>query len=182
MGHAVGLDHAGAFEVELVIPQIGEKADAAAEQDGDEVYVDFVEKASLKVLLGDVRGADGNVALARDGAGLLKGCFDAVSDDGPISAWSDMHVGRVVSEQKERSTNGVVTAPAVGDVEGAPSSDYRPAFKHFLDHGAAFRGWLEAIIGADALRTGGPPVEQPASAVSEWIAGTVVGASDETVQ
>jgi hypothetical protein len=50
VGDAVGLHHAGAFQVELAIPDIGEEGDASAEQDGDEVDVDLVQEACLRAL------------------------------------------------------------------------------------------------------------------------------------
>jgi hypothetical protein len=56
----------------------------------------------------------------------------------------------------------VVLAPAVGDVEGAPSGDDRPALEHFLDQGDDARGWPEAVVWADALGACGPPIEEPA--------------------
>jgi hypothetical protein len=51
----------------------------------------------------------------------------------------------VVGEQEEGSTRGVVAAPPVGDIEGAPAGDDRPALKHFLEHRAVETGDGDSI-------------------------------------
>jgi len=51
-----------------------------------------------------------------------------------------MAIGRGMGEEEEGSADRVVAAPAVGDVEGAPSGDDRPAGEHLLDNRAAAGG------------------------------------------
>ena len=96
--------------------------------------MDLVEKACLEVLLGDGGGSDGYVSRAGHGAGLFEGALYTVAHDGPIGAGTDVLVGRVVGQQEEGSARRVVTAPAVGNVEGAPSGNDRTAVEHLPDH------------------------------------------------
>src|SRR5580700_9658390 len=70
VGDAVGLDHPGAFQVELLIVDVVEEADATAEQDGHEIQVDLIEKTGPEVLLGDVGGADADGTVTGHRAGL----------------------------------------------------------------------------------------------------------------
>ena len=93
VGDAVGFDHAHAFEVELAIREVGEEANAVAEEDGDEVYVDLVEKAGPEVLLGDFGGADGDRPPVGNRAGLFEGALDAVGDDGSFGIGPDVLIG-----------------------------------------------------------------------------------------
>ena len=72
MGDTIGLDHTCALELEPAIIEVGEQVDAAAEEDGDDVQVDLVQKARLQELLGDGDGADDNVSPAGNGAGLFE--------------------------------------------------------------------------------------------------------------
>jgi len=176
VGHAVGFDYAGAFKVERVILKVGEEADAAAEEDGDEVEVDQIEKARSQVLLCHACGADGDVTVAGDGARLLESAFDAVGHDGAFRTGAHMTVGWIMSEQEERSTGRVAAAPAVGYVKRAPAGDDRPAAKHFAGDRPAARWWSETVVAGrtDALVAGGPPFEQPASAVPERVGRAVV--------
>jgi hypothetical protein len=47
VGDAVGFDHARAFEIELMSLEVGEHANAVAEEERDQVYVDLVDETGL---------------------------------------------------------------------------------------------------------------------------------------
>src|SRR5208337_4325536 len=99
-------------------------------------------------------------------------------DDGAAGAGADVALGRDVGEQEERGADGVVAAPAVGDVEGASSGDDRPTPEHLFDHRAAAGRGRETVVGADGLGAGGPPVEEPGATVAQRVARTVVRSGD----
>jgi hypothetical protein len=81
MGHAVGFDDVELFEVEGSVAELLKKANAAAEEDGDEVDGDFVEQAGFEALLGDIGGADTDVFVAGGPFGLDDGAFNAIGNE-----------------------------------------------------------------------------------------------------
>jgi hypothetical protein len=59
-----------------------EQADAAPEQDGDQVEVELVQESRSDALLHDAGGAHADVLVPGDRSGLLQGAFESVGDDG----------------------------------------------------------------------------------------------------
>jgi hypothetical protein len=68
------------------------------------------------------------------------------------------------------------------DVERAPAGDNRAAGERLLGHGPAACRRPEPVVRTDPLGASGPPLEELAAAVAEWVAGTIVRASDEAIQ
>ena len=99
------------------------ESNSGAKKNRRDVDVDFVEEASIQALLDGVSAVDPNGLPGSGGLGLVHGAFDAVGHEVDSRVGSRPSVGDVVGKDECRSP-GVISAPAVGDFEGASTGEH----------------------------------------------------------
>ena len=127
MCDADALDDGRVAEDDWGAGEVVEESNSGAEKDRGDVDVDFVEESSVEALLDGVGAVDSNGLPGSCGSGLVDGGFDAVGNEvhSRVGTWPP--VGDVVGEHKCRSP-GVVSAPSLGDVEGASAGKHGTQF------------------------------------------------------
>jgi hypothetical protein len=114
MGDTGGVDRVDGLELDLLGDAWVEveEADAAAEEDRDQVDFDFVEEAGFDELLDRLAAGDGNVLVARRRAGLLEGALDAVLDEGEgRPSLLDERIAGAVGKDEDRLVEGRFVSP-----------------------------------------------------------------------
>src|SRR5437016_6068689 len=104
-----------------------EESNSGAKQNRRDVDVDFVEEPSIQALLDGVGAVDANGLPGGGGFGLVHGAFDAVDHEVYSRVGSRPSGGDVVGKY-ECWSPGVVSAPAVGDLEGASAREHGTKF------------------------------------------------------
>src|SRR2546427_3863609 len=100
-----------------------EESNSGAKKNRRDVDVDFVEEPSIQALLDGVGAVDTNGFPGGGGFGLVHGAFDAVAHEVDSRVGSRPSGGDVVGKYECWSPS-VVSAPAVGDVEGASAGEH----------------------------------------------------------
>ena len=96
--------------------EVVEEPDSRAQKHRRHVDVNFVEEASVQALLNGVGAVDPDGLPGGCGSGLFHGAFEAVGHEVDGRIGSRPSGGDAVSED-ERWSPGVISAPALGDVE-----------------------------------------------------------------
>ena len=89
MGDAGSLDRVYAFQFELLRFQMIEQPDAATEQDGRDVDIDFINELGLEGLLQDTGSGDDNIFVSRCFLGLTNCAFNTIRNKGERRAFFD---------------------------------------------------------------------------------------------
>src|SRR3989441_10117100 len=100
-----------------------EESNSGAKKNRRDVDVDFVEEPSIQALLDGVGAVDANGLPGGGGFGLVHGAFDAGAHEVYSRVGPGPSGGDVVGKDECRSPS-VVSAPAVGDVEGASAREH----------------------------------------------------------
>jgi hypothetical protein len=197
VGHGGGLHHPGDLELGPPGAEVLEQPHAAAQEQGDHVYLELVEQPGPEVLLGDVRAAAHlHVPVAGRILGLLERRLDALGDEGEGGPSLLGHgLPRMVCEDEDRVVEGRVVPPPAVRVRVVlprplPAAEHPPphhrgagAAGRFLDElrvpaGLASR---EAVALAEGLEPECPLVE-PLAALAERLIEGLVRPGDEAVQ
>src|SRR3954463_6404396 len=93
-----------------------EQADAIAEQDRNEIDVNFVEQPGFDALLRGRRGGNGDVFITGGSFGLSNGAFDAVGHKRKRRSFPDPFLSGVMGHD-ETWSKGRIAAPALGKIE-----------------------------------------------------------------
>src|SRR5438093_6610991 len=100
-----------------------EESNSGAKKNRRDVDVDFVEEPRIQALLDGVGAVDANGLPGGGGFGLVHGACDAVAHEVDSRVGSRPSGGDVVGKYECWSPS-VVSAPAVGDVEGASAGEH----------------------------------------------------------
>ena len=103
--------------------EVVEQSNSGAEKNRRDVDADFIEEASIQELLDGVSAVDPNGLPGGGGFGLVHGAFDAVGHELDSRVWSRPSGGDVVGKY-ECWSPGVISVPAVGDVESASTGEH----------------------------------------------------------
>src|SRR4051812_39885030 len=107
--------------------EVVKESSPGAKKDRREVDVDFVQEASIQALLDGVGAVDPDGLPGGGGLGLAHGAFDAVGHEVDSRVGSRPSGGDVVG-QDECWSPSVISAPALGDVEGASTGEHGTKF------------------------------------------------------
>jgi hypothetical protein len=99
------------------------ESDSGAKKNRRDVDLEFVEKAGIKALLDGVSAVDPDVLPGGGRFGLVHSAFDAVGHEMNSRVGSRPAGGDVMSKD-ECWSPGVISAPAVGDVESASTGEH----------------------------------------------------------
>src|SRR5262245_15696996 len=103
--------------------EVVEESNSGAKKKRRDVDVDFVEEAGIQELLDGVSTVDPNGFPGGGGFGLLHGAFDAVGHEVDSRVGSRPSGGDVVGKYESRPP-GVITVPAMGNVESASTGEH----------------------------------------------------------
>jgi len=116
-------DHRRVAKNEWRAGEAVEESNSGAKKNRREVDVDLVEEPSIQALLDGVGAVDANGLPGGGGLGLAHGAFDAVDHEVYSRVGSRPSGGDVVGKHECWSPS-VVSAPALGDVEGASAGEH----------------------------------------------------------
>src|SRR5829696_865175 len=117
--------------------EVVEKSNSGAKKNRRDVDVNFVEEAGIQALLDGVGTVDRNGLPGGSGFGLVHGAFDAVGHEVDSRVGSRPSGGDVVGKY-ECWSPGVISSPAVGDLERASTGE----------HGTKFGPETAKVVGA----------------------------------
>src|SRR3954463_13974913 len=118
--NADALDHRRVAKDGWRAGEVVEESNPGAKKNRRDVDLEFVEEAGIQALLDGVSAVDPDGLPAGGGFGLVHGAFDAVGHEVDGRVGSRPSGGDVVGEDEGWSP-GVISAPALGDVESAPA-------------------------------------------------------------
>src|SRR5919109_1861101 len=129
---ALALEDPGALELDLLGSEALEQTAPLAEEHGDDMELHLVEEPGGECELGDCGAVDEHVLVARGLLGLGHRDFDVrhVGDQRPLT---DVDAGLMAAVDEDRHAVVVVTAPAVGRLEGPPAGDDRSCGHELID-------------------------------------------------
>src|SRR5512145_941686 len=120
-------DHRGTAKDGWRAGEVVEESNSGAKKNRRDVDVDFVEEASIQELLDGVSAVYPDGLPGGGGFGLLHGAFDAVGHEVDRRVGSRPSGGDMVG-QYEGWSPGVISVPAVGDVERASTGEHGTKF------------------------------------------------------
>src|SRR4051794_38559429 len=121
--HADACDHRGVAQDGRNSAETVEESNSGAEQNRRDVDVELVEEAGIQALLDGVRAMDSHGLPGGGDLGLADGAFEAIGHEVDGRVGSRPSDGDVVSQHEGRSP-GVVSAPALGDVESTTTGKH----------------------------------------------------------
>src|SRR5215203_2142464 len=133
VGDTVALEDPGALKLDVLGSEVVEKAAPSAEEQRDQMDLEFVEDAGSECELRGAGTVDQHVLVA----GSLLGLGHRGSDVGHVAYQRPRPRGAVgppAGEDEDRHAVVVVAAPAVGRVEGAAAGDHRPGGHELVVH------------------------------------------------
>src|SRR4051812_38862322 len=123
MGNADARDHRRVAKDGWRAGEVVKESHSGAKKKRRDVDVDFVEEASIQALLDRVSAVDRNGLPGSGGFGFVHGAFDAVGHEVDSRVGSRPSGGDAVGKD-ERWSPGVISAPAVCDVESTSPGEH----------------------------------------------------------
>jgi hypothetical protein len=163
--HAHARDHPRVAKDGRRAGEVVEEANSGAKQHRGDVDVELVEEPGIQALLNGVGAVDRNGLPGGGGFGLAHGAFDAVGHEVDRRVGSRPAGGDLVGKD-ERRPPGVISAPALGDLEGAATGSTAPSSPQ--------RARRCSALGPDTLNVMGsdPPVWNSTSPEATYQANT----------
>src|SRR5215204_1081245 len=177
---ALALEDPRAFELDVLGTEVVEEAASVAEENRDEVDLDFVEDAGGERELRGGGAVDQHVLVAGRllGLGHRGGDVRQIGDQRPVV---HLAVGLMAAEDEDRHAVVVVTAPATGGLEG-PAAGHDRTGGHELveDLPVDARGTRDTLVAP--VRAREDPVVEAMPAVAEAVPRSCVRPGDEPVE
>jgi hypothetical protein len=166
---ALALNYPHDLETNRIRAKVAKQADSSAEQDRDQVDMDFVKQARFEALLRNIRAGYRDIFIAGGLFRSFNGLFNAIGNEGKRRSRLDPFLRDSMRYDEMPSSPRRIASPPMSDIEGStsrhPRADISPGFSEQFRAGARN---FECHVSAWEVEVGipaGVPIEKRADLI-----------------